>query len=141
MEPAPDRRQQEARRQMRKEEKLFDITDINNPEGVFHIFVGGDINGGPDRLHGGIVSTLLDHCMGLFLTFAYGARTPPTVELTIKFKKPITTPCVFMLKTRVKREVGRWIETVGWVEDGYGTVFAEGSATYVAAKVEQAKLR
>lgn len=29
------------------------------------------------------------------------------------------------------REAGRWIELVGWVEDGMGTVFAEGRGAFV----------
>ncbi|EUC30695.1 hypothetical protein COCCADRAFT_28472 [Bipolaris zeicola 26-R-13] len=140
MEPSPESRQQETRRQAKKQEKHFDISDSNSPEGIALVSVGSDVNGGPGRFHGGIICTLLDHCMGGFLHYAYETRALLNAELTVKFKRPMYTPTVFMVRTKVKREVGRWIETVGWVEDGHGTVFAEASATYVLVKIEEAKL-
>ena len=37
----------------------------------------------------------------------YEAGSSPTVESTVKFKKPIIMPSVFMVRTKVKREVGK----------------------------------
>ncbi|KNG46720.1 hypothetical protein DDE82_001806 [Stemphylium lycopersici] len=138
--PPPELREREIQRQARKEEKVFDITDPNGPETVFLVSAGGDINGGINRLHGGILSTLLDHCMGLGISYIYGALAPATTEMTIKFKKPMPAPSVFMLRTKVKKEIGRWFETVGWVEDGHGNVYAEGSANFIIPKLEESKL-
>ncbi|EMD93151.1 hypothetical protein COCC4DRAFT_151147 [Bipolaris maydis ATCC 48331] len=99
------------------------------------VSVGSDVNGGADRHHGGIIATLLGYCLGHLVCHAYEALEPPAAELTVKFKKPITTPSVFMVRAKVNKEMEG-----GWVEDGHGTVFAEGSATYVFTKIEEAKL-
>ena len=136
----PHKLEQEAQRQAKKEEKIFDVTDPNAPEAIFLVSVGDNVNGGPYRLHGGILSTLLDHCMGILCAFVYNSRAPPTVELTVKFKKAFKTPGVFALRSKIKREKGRFLETVGWIEDGEGNVYAEATAAYVISKVEAAKL-
>jgi hypothetical protein len=39
------------------------------------------------------------------------------------------------------RKKGRWIETVGWVEDGQGKVCAEGKGAFVVNKVQLAAVR
>jgi acyl-CoA thioesterase FadM len=57
-----------------------------------------------------------------------------TAELTIKYKKPIMTPAVLLCRARVAKEAGRWVELVGWVEDGNGTVYAEGRGAFVKMK-------
>ncbi|KAF5850494.1 hypothetical protein GGP41_002724 [Bipolaris sorokiniana] len=59
-EPSSEIRQQDARRQATKEENHFDVSDTNNPEAIFLVSVGRDVNGDTDRLHGGIISALLD---------------------------------------------------------------------------------
>jgi hypothetical protein len=62
------------------------------------------------------------------------------VDLRIQYKKPVTTPCVLMVKAKILREKGRWVETVGWVEDGQGMVYAEGARSFLLVRVGGAKI-
>jgi hypothetical protein len=50
----------------------------------------------------------------------------------------VNTPCILLCRAKLVKEKGRWIETRAWVEDGKGTVFAEGSGAFVMTKVSGA---
>jgi acyl-coenzyme A thioesterase PaaI-like protein len=62
-------------------------------------------------------------------------HTCATVDLSIKYKQAVSTPCVLLVRAKIVKEKGRWIETRGWVEDGHGKVFAEGLGSFVMGKV------
>jgi acyl-coenzyme A thioesterase PaaI-like protein len=133
--PGPSNYDAEAQRQNAKEEKLYAPDDPNTPESIVLVSLGKDIDGGIRRLHGGVTATLLDHVMGTAVSFVY-QHTCATSDLSVKYKQAVTTPCVLKVRSKVIREKGRWIETRGWVEDGKGTVFAEGWGAFVINKVE-----
>jgi acyl-coenzyme A thioesterase PaaI-like protein len=129
----------EAQRQAAKEEKLYAADDPDTPESIVLVSLGKDIDGGIRRLHGGVTATLLDHVMGTLVSFVY-QHTCATSDLSVKYLQAITTPCVLKVRSKIVREKGRWIETRGWVEDGKGTVFAEGSGAFVINKVGGSKM-
>jgi acyl-coenzyme A thioesterase PaaI-like protein len=114
--------------------KLDSQADLDEPEGLILVSLGKGVDGGIKRLHGGVTATLLDQVMGILISYSH-QNTSATAELTIKYKKPIETPCVLLCRARIVREAGRWIETVGWVEDGHGTIFAEGKGAFVKSRV------
>jgi acyl-coenzyme A thioesterase PaaI-like protein len=124
----------EVRRQHTKEEKIFDVDDPDTPEAMILVSLGKELDGGVRRLHGGVTAALLDQVMGTLISYVY-EHTCATSDLNIKYKQAISTPCVLLIRAKVVREKGRWIETRGWVEDGKGTVFAEGWGAFVMSKV------
>lgn len=107
----------------------------DEPESLILVSLGTGVDGGKRRLHGGVIATLLDQVMGILISYLH-ENTSATAELNVKYKKAITTPCVVLCRARITREAGRWIETVGWIEDGgSGEVFAEGRGAFVKSKV------
>lgn len=138
-EPAPRNQEREAKRQAAKEEKTYDPNDPDTPEALMLISVGNDVDGGIKRLHGGVTASLLDQVMGTLLSYHF-ENTSATSELTIKYKKAVNTPCILLCRAQLAKEKGRWVETVGTIEDGHGTVFAEGIGAFVIGKVGTAKI-
>jgi uncharacterized protein (TIGR00369 family) len=80
-------------------------------------------------LHGGVTATLLDQVIGILVLHSYKSGCA-TAELTVKYKRPVVTPAVLLCRASIVREARRWIEFVRWVEDGVGTVFAEGRGAF-----------
>jgi acyl-coenzyme A thioesterase PaaI-like protein len=85
-------------------------------------------------LHGGVTASLLDQVMGTLISHVY-QHSSATADLTIKYEQAVTTPCVLLCRAKVVREKERWMEERGWVEDGKGTIFAEGSGAFVINKM------
>lgn len=108
--------------------------ETDGPKSLILASIGKQLDGGIDRLHGGVTATLMDQVMGILVSYSHKSSCA-TAELTIKYKKPVVTPCVLLCRARIVREAGRWIELVGWIEDGEGTVFAEGRGAFVKARV------
>jgi acyl-coenzyme A thioesterase PaaI-like protein len=135
----PKDHDEEARRQTAKEDKTYDLDDPDAPEAIILVSVGGEVDGGIRRLHGGVTATLLDQVMGTLISNVY-QHTCATADLNIKYKQAVSTPCILLARAKLVKEKGRWIEVRGWVEDGHGKVFAEGSGAFVMTKVGSAKL-
>ncbi|KAH7406543.1 HotDog domain-containing protein [Phaeosphaeria sp. MPI-PUGE-AT-0046c] len=129
----------EAQRQKVKEEKLYDVNDLDAPEALILVSLGKEVDGGIRRLHGGVTATLLDQVMGTLISYVY-EHTCATSDLNVKYKQAISTPCILLVRAKIVREKGRWIETRGWIEDGKGTIFAEGWGAFVMSKVGEAKI-
>ena len=116
-----------------KEEYVWTATDPETLEMYLLISLGRDVDGGIRRLHGGVTATLLDQVMGTLISYVCD-NTCATANLNVKYKAAVTTPCVLLCRAKVVRRKGRWIESVGWVEDGQGKVFAEGKGAFVLNK-------
>ncbi|KAF2124402.1 hypothetical protein P153DRAFT_390441 [Dothidotthia symphoricarpi CBS 119687] len=126
-------------RQGPREEKVWDPADPDTAEGITLVSLGEGIDGGVRRLHGGVSATLLDQVMGTLISYVY-ENTCATSELRVKYLKAVVTPCVLLCRAKIVREVGRWVEVVGWVEDGCGTVFAEAWGAFVLSKAGSSNL-
>lgn len=129
----------EARRQKAKVEKIFAEDDPDTPESIILASIGRELDGGVGRAHGGLTAMLLDQVMGSLVSQTFEFLSA-TLELNVKYKNPIMTPCVLLCRAKFVREKGRWLETKSWIEDGHGKVYAEGSGTFVINKVEEPKL-
>ncbi|KAF9690475.1 hypothetical protein EKO04_011331 [Ascochyta lentis] len=120
-------------KQESKAEEVWSAIDPDTPEMYLLISLGRDVDGGVRRLHGGVAATLLDQVMGTLISYIYD-NTSATADLNVKYKAAVTTPCVLLCRAKVVRKRGRWIESVGWIEDGHGKVFAEGKGAFVMNK-------
>ncbi|KAF1930642.1 uncharacterized protein M421DRAFT_91127 [Didymella exigua CBS 183.55] len=116
-----------------KEEYVWSPIDPDIPETLLLVSLGRDVDGAVRRLHGGITAALLDQVMGYSVHYLNNIGSA-TADLNIKYKAAVTTPCVLLCRSKVVRQKGRWIETVGWIEDGHGKIFAEGKGSFVLKK-------
>ncbi|KAL3470772.1 HotDog domain-containing protein [Aspergillus californicus] len=109
------------------------------PTNEIRIFctLGSDLNGYPGVLHGGMVATLLDECMGLILSLSLGGgepgmEGPVTAYLNTRFIEPVSTPGTVMVSGRITeaKENRKW-KIEGDIKDENGTVLAEADCLYI----------
>lgn len=96
---------------------------------------GSEHQGYPDRMHGGIASTLLDETVGRS-GFIYGFWTF-TVEFQVKYRKPIPLGQEITVIGEMVRDRGRAIEARGWIELADGSVAMEGSGLFFKIKSDE----
>jgi len=108
---------------------------ITHLQTLFALSTG--LNGGPNLLHGGIISTLIDDVMGTLLTVNKDqgglplSQSTVTGEMKVRYLRPVRTPgTVVVVAECVKRE-GRRICLEGEVRDVEGVVLARGEAVWV----------
>ncbi|KAJ5883973.1 uncharacterized protein N7473_010859 [Penicillium subrubescens] len=109
-----------------------------NPADIIMIYdLGGSgIAGHPSTVHGGVVATMIDEAMSLAVAAHASAPAPAgvgavdknprgktfTVQLDVRYKKPVTTPQVLVVRARVVARVGRkyWVRAQAVQEDEAG---------------------
>jgi uncharacterized protein (TIGR00369 family) len=87
--------------------------------------------GYPGRLHGGIASTLLDETIGRAISIAQPEEWGVTVELTVRFKKPVPLDAEVRAVGRITRDSRRLFEGTGEIVLADGTVAVEASGKYM----------
>ncbi|MGE4498004.1 MAG: PaaI family thioesterase [Deferribacterales bacterium] len=89
-------------------------------------------------VHGGIVSALLDECMG-WSASVFGTMDTLcfTRNLNVKFRKntPSETPLTLITSYSGKNRM--FYEASGCIKDSEGTVYAEGSGQFIAVPEEK----
>lgn len=85
----------------------------------------------PGRLHGGIASTVLDETIGRAMNIAHPESWGVTVELTVRFLKPIPLDEEIRAIARITRDTRRVFEGTGEIVLADGTVAVEASGKYV----------
>ena len=91
----------------------------------------------PGRLHGGITSAILDETIGRAISIVQPDAWGVTVELTVRFKKPVPLGCELRAVGRVTRDTRRLFEGTGEIVLPDGTVAAEASGKYMKMPIEQ----
>lgn len=119
------------------------------------LHVGDGVNGHAEIMHGGIVAAILDEGMGILQTInherglvAKGEKAERgiggfTVELVVRYKRPVRTPGVLSCVARTVRREGRkeWVRAeIRQCEGGEEVVCAEGEALFVEPKVREVKM-
>jgi uncharacterized protein (TIGR00369 family) len=101
---------------------------------------GDDYVGWSDKLHGGIVATLLDEVMA-WACSSYDAWAV-TAEMTVRYRSPASPGETLSAVGRVVSRRRRIYEVSGRVTGGDGRVVAEGSGRYLgAAPTQKADLK
>lgn len=101
---------------------------------------GDDYVGWSDKLHGGIVATLLDEVMA-WACSSYDAWAV-TAEMTVRYRSPASPGERLSAVGRVVSRRRRIYEVTGEVTGGDGRVVAEGSGRYLgAAPTQKADLK
>lgn len=104
-------------------------TDEN---GCYTSFVPQPVHQSYDgRMHGGLISTLLDETMGNY-PYMYEHKVAYTVRLEVRFRQPVRIGERIDVITKVKRRKGMLLEMTGQVirEDGTVAAEADGKLMY-----------
>ncbi len=87
--------------------------------------------GYPGRLHGGVVTAILDETIGRSINIADTHTWGVTVELTVKFRKPVPLDREVTAIGRITRDSSRLFEGTGEIVLKDGTVAAEARGKYL----------
>jgi uncharacterized protein (TIGR00369 family) len=92
----------------------------------------------PGRLHGGIISTILDEAIGrAIMIHSEGDIWGVTVDLQIRFKKPVPLDEELRISSRITKDSSRFFEGTGELLLQDGTVAAEGHGKYLKIPLEK----
>ncbi len=92
----------------------------------------------PGVLHGGISATILDETIGRAIMNKYGQNSfGVTIELNIKYKKPIPTDATLKVIGRITKDKGRIFEGTGEIYLPDGTVGASAIGKYLKRDLSQ----
>jgi acyl-coenzyme A thioesterase PaaI-like protein len=102
------------------------------------IFAPGDEHQGyPGRLHGGIASTMLDETIGRSVSITDPGAWGVTVELTVRFRKPMPLGGEVRVLGRVTKDSSRLFEGTGEIVLPDGTVAVEASGKYLKMPIDR----
>lgn len=126
------------------------VCGAENPSGLkarFYELDGGELlgvfrpleihQGYPGRLHGGIASTLLDETIGRAINISDPQAWGVTVELTVRFRKPVPLDGEVRAVGRITKDSSRLFEGTGEIVLDDGTVAVEASGKYMKMPIER----
>jgi uncharacterized protein (TIGR00369 family) len=82
-----------------------------------------------DRIHGGIVATILDEAMSWAPTAAFG-RMCYSIELAVKYRQAVPASETLRVEAEVEEQKPRLARTRGRILNAAGEVCAEATGTY-----------
>ena len=91
----------------------------------------------PDRMHGGVISAILDEIIGRAIMIEEPDAWGVTVELNIKYKKPVPLDKPVKAVGRITRNTRLIFEGTGEIILEDGTVAAIGYAKYVKMSLDK----
>jgi uncharacterized protein (TIGR00369 family) len=102
-------------------------------------FVGAEHHQGyPGRMHGGVITAILDETIGRAIMIRHGeAIWGVTVELAVRFRKPVPLGVELTAVGRITEENKRFFQGQGELYLPDGTVAAEGTGKYLKLAIEQ----
>lgn len=93
--------------------------------------------GYPGRLHGGIAASMLDETIGRAIRLTHGdSLWGVTIELTMKFRKPIPLDETIKTVARITKETKRHFEGRGAILLPNGRVAVEGRGRYLKMPID-----
>ncbi len=91
----------------------------------------------PDRVHGGIISSVLDEVIGRAIMIEEPDAWGVTVELNIKYKKPVPIDKPIKTIARITRNTRLLFEGTGEIILEDGSIAATGYAKYYKMSLEK----
>jgi acyl-coenzyme A thioesterase PaaI-like protein len=88
-------------------------------------------------LHGGISSAILDETIGRAIMIEHPGQFGVTVEISLRFKKPVPLDRELRVVARITRDTSRFFEGSGELLLPDGTVAVEGKGRYLKLALEQ----
>ncbi len=93
--------------------------------------------GYPGRLHGGIASMVLDETIGRAINIGHRGVWGVTVELKVRFRKPVPIDREVRVLARITRDASRLFEGSGEIVLEDGSVAVEASGKYMRLPIDQ----
>ncbi len=90
----------------------------------------------PNRMHGGMISALLDETLGRAVQIGGKDVWAVTGELTTKYRKPVELNKPIKCVAKIIRENLRFYIAQGFIENEQGELLAEAKGTYFKADVD-----
>ena len=91
----------------------------------------------PGRLHGGIATALLDETIGRAINSTQPDAWGVTVELTVRFRKPVPLGDEVRAVGRITRDTSRLFEGTGEIVLPDGSVAVEASGRYMKMPIDK----
>ena len=104
----------------------------STPDGaVGRVRFGGDAEGAPGLVHGGLLATFADEVMGFVQHGGNAVRL--TAEMTLRYRRPTPVDTELVCRAQAGETTGRrfHVHAVITTADDDSTVFADADATYV----------
>jgi uncharacterized protein (TIGR00369 family) len=96
-----------------------------------------EYQGYPGRLHGGIASTLLDETIGRAVSIGDPSAFGVTVELTVRFRKPVPLDREVRAIARITKDSGRLFEGTAEIVLPDGAVAVSATGRYLRMPIER----
>lgn len=106
-----------------------ELMSISSPKNIHQSY--------PDRMHGGVISAILDEIIGRSIMLLEPEAWGVTVELNIKYKKPVPIDKPVKAIARATRNTRLIFEGTGEIILEDGSVAAKGYAKYVKMSFEK----
>lgn len=90
----------------------------------------------PGRLHGGVISAILDETIGRAINVSDTHTWGVTVEFTVRFRRPVPLGREVKAVGRITRDSSRMFEGTGEIVLEEGTVAAEARGKYMKLPIE-----
>ncbi len=98
----------------------------------------GELQSYPGIMHGGISATILDETIGRAIMNRYGENSfGVTIELNVKYKKPVPTDVELKVVGRITKDRGRIFEGDGEIYLPDGTIAVSASGKYLKRDLKQ----
>ena len=131
--------------------KMCLVCGLKNPYGLhahFYELDNGELlaifrpreehQGYPGRMHGGILTAVIDETIGRAITMHYDEMIwGVTMEFNIKFKKPVPTDAEIRVLGRITEDEGRIFIGTGEIVLPDGRVAVEGHGKYMKLPLEK----
>ncbi len=91
----------------------------------------------PGRMHGGMISAILDETIGRAVNIRDPEAWGVTVELSLRFRKPVPLDGPVKAVARITGEVRRLFEGTGEIVLADGTVAAEAQGRYLRLPLDR----
>jgi acyl-coenzyme A thioesterase PaaI-like protein len=114
--------------------RFFELDD-GDLLGVFRPTPGHQ--GYPGRLHGGMASAMLDETIGRAINVANSDEWGVTVELNLRYRKPVPLGSEIKVLGRITRDSSRLFEGTGEIVLEDGTVAVEATGKYLKMPVDR----
>lgn len=93
--------------------------------------------GYPGRLHGGVLSAMLDETIGRAISITDPGAWGVTVELTVRYRRPVPTGDEVRVLARIERDDGRLFEGSGEIRLPDGSLAVEARGRFLRLPVER----
>jgi uncharacterized protein (TIGR00369 family) len=93
--------------------------------------------GYPGRMHGGLVSALLDETIGRAVSISEEHTWGVTVEFTVKFRRPVPLDREVKAVGRITRDSSRIFEGTGEIVLDDGSIAAEAQGKYMKMPIDE----